>query len=457
MARKKTTPVETLVETQQKRNHALSLRLSGKSQQQIADEMKVHKSTVSLWLKDAIADIARENAEEYLQLELARLDVMFESIWRRTAAPRNDEERKGQTWLIDRALAIMDQRAKLTGTYKAADLKAVAEAKRQRGRRRDLDGRLAPHRARHLRQGQSRPRPRRRVRGRPRGSVTAPLPMSPKQLDSIIGATKAAITIWTGAIRSGKTIACILAFFLGVARAPAAGIILIIGCTLQTIERNIIEPMQDGAIYGPLARQVHHTRGSSTAVILGRTVHLIGANDVGAEAKIRGLTAYLAMVDGWSQYGSAAGIVSNTYGSTGSGTAAIIRDTGVTHGTQRVEAVVVSPSGSADCSLVVRSTSNGSESLVANFYSGGIYIAKLSGGLDTGTMADYQYTAATVPNGALLAFSTSGEYAWVEINGVTVLKTFLNGTHAGDASHAWAGIRVRQGSGSWNDARVLTT
>lgn len=129
MARKQTTPVETLVETQRKRNHALELRLSGKSQQQIADEMKVHKSTVSMWIKEAIADITRENAEEYLQLELSRLDVMFESIWRRTSAPKNDEERKAQTWLMDRALAIIDQRARLTGTYKAADLKAVADAK----------------------------------------------------------------------------------------------------------------------------------------------------------------------------------------------------------------------------------------------------------------------------------------------------------------------------------------
>ncbi|MGY1946582.1 PBSX family phage terminase large subunit [Nocardia asiatica] len=127
--------------------------------------------------------------------------------------------------------------------------------------------------------------------------IPANLPMSPKQIESIIGSNSTAITIWTGAIRSGKTIACILAFFLGVARAPKSGIILVVGRTLQTIERNIIEPMQEEAKYGPLARQVHHTRGSSTAVILGRTVHLIGANDVGAEAKIRGLTAYLAMVD----------------------------------------------------------------------------------------------------------------------------------------------------------------
>jgi predicted transcriptional regulator len=124
MARKRTTPVEVLESTQQKRNHALQQRLSGKTQQQIADEMGLHKSTISQYIKEAIADITRENAEEYLELELSRLDAMLAAIWPDIVAGA-----KGAEWKIDRALAIMEQRAKLTGTYKAAELKAVAEAK----------------------------------------------------------------------------------------------------------------------------------------------------------------------------------------------------------------------------------------------------------------------------------------------------------------------------------------
>ncbi|MFF4026992.1 helix-turn-helix domain-containing protein [Nocardia elegans] len=124
MARKRTTPVEVLTETQQKRNTALAMRLAGKQQQQIAQEMGVHKSTVSVWIKEAIADITRENAEEYLELELSRLDAMLAAIW-----PDIIAGEKGAEWKIDRALAIMEQRAKLTGTYKAADLRAIAEAK----------------------------------------------------------------------------------------------------------------------------------------------------------------------------------------------------------------------------------------------------------------------------------------------------------------------------------------
>lgn len=129
MARKRTTPVEVLHETQQKRNRALQLRLSGKSQREIAEEMEASTSAVSVWIKQALADITRENAEEYLELELSRLDMMWAAIWPRIVAPRNDEERKAQPWLMDRAFEIVEKRAKLTGTYKAAELRAIAEAK----------------------------------------------------------------------------------------------------------------------------------------------------------------------------------------------------------------------------------------------------------------------------------------------------------------------------------------
>ncbi|MGD3112542.1 PBSX family phage terminase large subunit [Streptomyces sp. YGL11-2] len=122
------------------------------------------------------------------------------------------------------------------------------------------------------------------------------LPLSRKQLKSIAQAT-ARICLWHGAVRSGKTVASLLAFVLAVAEAPASGLIVICGRSLQTIERNCLEPLQDEALFGPVARQVRHTRGATTAVILGRTVHLIGAADARAEGRLRGLTACLAYVD----------------------------------------------------------------------------------------------------------------------------------------------------------------
>ncbi|MFE5628466.1 PBSX family phage terminase large subunit [Streptomyces sp. NPDC056543] len=122
------------------------------------------------------------------------------------------------------------------------------------------------------------------------------LPLSPKQIRSIAHAT-ARINIWHGAIRSGKTIASLVAFLIAVAAAPSSGLIVIVGRSLQTIERNVLDPLQDDVLFGAVARLVHHTRGATTATILGRTVHLIGAADSRAEGRLRGLTACLAYVD----------------------------------------------------------------------------------------------------------------------------------------------------------------
>lgn len=125
--------------------------------------------------------------------------------------------------------------------------------------------------------------------------VTAVL--SPKQITSIVESAQARISIWAGAVRSGKTIASLLAFLIALTRAPDHGLVVIAGRTRETIERNVIEPLQDRSLFGPLAVHVHHTRGSNTAVILGRTVHLIGAYDARSEGRLRGLTACLAYVD----------------------------------------------------------------------------------------------------------------------------------------------------------------
>lgn len=125
-----------------------------------------------------------------------------------------------------------------------------------------------------------------------------PLPLSDKQLSSIRRSFDARISIWHGSVRSGKTIASLLAYLISIRRAPATGLILLCGRSLQTIERNILEPLADPALFGPdVTTEVRHTRGATTASILGRTVHLIGASDARAEGRLRGATACLAYVD----------------------------------------------------------------------------------------------------------------------------------------------------------------
>ncbi|MFD6968369.1 PBSX family phage terminase large subunit [Streptomyces sp. NPDC059949] len=124
-----------------------------------------------------------------------------------------------------------------------------------------------------------------------------PLPMSPRQITSIVEAQDTPIAVWSGAVSSGKTIASLLAFLIRLTVAPDIGLIVIVGRTLQTIERNLLDPLQSAQLFGPLAQHVHHTPGSTTAIILGRTVHLVGASDARAEGRIRGATIALAYVD----------------------------------------------------------------------------------------------------------------------------------------------------------------
>lgn len=122
--------------------------------------------------------------------------------------------------------------------------------------------------------------------------------MSPKQIRSVVESqTTPQIALWHGAVSSGKTVASLLAFLIAVSTAPSHGLIVVIGKTKDTIARNLIEALQSPTLFGPLAAHVHHTRGSNVAIILGRTVHLVGANDAKSESKIRGATIALAYVD----------------------------------------------------------------------------------------------------------------------------------------------------------------
>lgn len=123
------------------------------------------------------------------------------------------------------------------------------------------------------------------------------LPLSPKQIRSIVEAQHTPIGLWSGAVSSGKTIASLVAFLLALVAAPDHGLVVIVGRSLNTIERNLIDPLQSRHLFGALAAHVHHTTGATTATILGRTVHLVGASDARAEGRIRGATIALAYVD----------------------------------------------------------------------------------------------------------------------------------------------------------------
>lgn len=122
--------------------------------------------------------------------------------------------------------------------------------------------------------------------------------LSPLQVRSIVEAGRTEqVALWEGAVSSGKTVASLVAFMLALAAAPEHGLIVILGKTLQTIERNVIDALQSRALFGSLAAQVRHTKGAGTAHILGRQVHLVGTHNVKAEDVVRGMTVCLAYVD----------------------------------------------------------------------------------------------------------------------------------------------------------------
>ncbi|MER5213692.1 PBSX family phage terminase large subunit [Streptomyces sp. NPDC002838] len=127
-------------------------------------------------------------------------------------------------------------------------------------------------------------------------SLLDALPLSRKQITSIVQAD-ARINAWEGSVRSGKTIASLLAWLAFVASAPTGGELVMVGRTRDSLYRNVIAPLTNPEIFGPLAKQVSYNNGAPVAVIMGRIVHMMGANDAKAEPKVRGMTCAGAYVD----------------------------------------------------------------------------------------------------------------------------------------------------------------
>src|SRR5688500_693029 len=112
-----------------------------------------------------------------------------------------------------------------------------------------------------------------------------------------IAHAEARINLWTGSIRSGKTIASLLRWLAYAATAPRGGALVVTGKTFDPVSRNVFGPLQDPGITGKLSQLIKYTRGAGTATILGRQVEVITANDVKAEGRLRGLTCAGAYVD----------------------------------------------------------------------------------------------------------------------------------------------------------------
>lgn len=107
---------------------------------------------------------------------------------------------------------------------------------------------------------------------------------SRKQLDVIANAT-ARLNILDGSVRSGKTIASLVAWIMFVAEAPP-GELLMVGKTERTLKRNVLDLLE--SMVG--SKHFKLNRGAGEATLFGRRIYLAGANDERAEGKIRGMT-----------------------------------------------------------------------------------------------------------------------------------------------------------------------
>lgn len=120
--------------------------------------------------------------------------------------------------------------------------------------------------------------------------------LSGKQL-SAIAASHKRVTLWDGAVRSGKTFAWIFLILSKIQNHSGVGGIVIVGKNRDSIYRNVFEPIEQNDEFALFRGDVKYRQGAASAVIFGRRVHVIGANDAGSESRIRGMTLALAFAD----------------------------------------------------------------------------------------------------------------------------------------------------------------
>lgn len=107
--------------------------------------------------------------------------------------------------------------------------------------------------------------------------------LSDKQWDFVLE-SDAPINIAHGPVRSGKTFACLYRFCEYCIVGPPGNLVLT-GKTERVVRRNVIGPMIE--MFG---KRVRYNQGQGEVYFAGRTLHVIGANDVRAEEKLRGIT-----------------------------------------------------------------------------------------------------------------------------------------------------------------------
>ena len=109
------------------------------------------------------------------------------------------------------------------------------------------------------------------------------MPFSPKQQEYFQEATHR-WNIKTGATRSGKTFMDYFVIPKRILNCTGDGLILLLGNTKGTLERNILEPMR--RIWGPAL--VGIIGSNNTVMLFGRRCHALGADKINQVSKLQG-------------------------------------------------------------------------------------------------------------------------------------------------------------------------
>ncbi len=107
-----------------------------------------------------------------------------------------------------------------------------------------------------------------------------------------VSLNQASVLVYEGAVRSSKTICCLLSFLEFVRNGPP-GNLLMAGRTERTLKRNCLDVLVE--MLGPKRCKI--VSGSGEVWILGRRVYTAGGNDETSQEKIRGLSLVGALVD----------------------------------------------------------------------------------------------------------------------------------------------------------------
>lgn len=99
---------------------ALDLRKSGMTFQQIGVELGVSTAQAYNYVKGALKETLQESADELRTLELERIDRLLLAVWQNATL--------GRVEAIDRAIKLMERRAKMLGLDAPVQLEATGSA-----------------------------------------------------------------------------------------------------------------------------------------------------------------------------------------------------------------------------------------------------------------------------------------------------------------------------------------